>query len=109
MTIFIFIVGNTDGIYKGRRYFSCPPLNGKMVRITNVLAVLSNKVCIIMIALSDKPILIIIIDSFPMYTSTHSSLPSFLSHPLSYPSLTLSHSPSPLSHPLPYYTLFSLL
>lgn len=37
-------VGDTDGLLKGKRYFTCPPKHGKMVRITNIFAVLPNKV-----------------------------------------------------------------
>ena len=41
---FCVAVGDTDGLFKGKRYFTCPPKHGKMVRITNVFAVLPNKV-----------------------------------------------------------------
>lgn len=37
-------VGDTDGLIKGKRYFTCPPKHGKVVRITNIVAVLPNKV-----------------------------------------------------------------
>ena len=37
-------VGDTDGLFKGKRYFTCPPKHGKVLRITNVIAVLPNKV-----------------------------------------------------------------
>ena len=37
-------VGNSDGLYKGKRYFKCPPKHGKMVRMPDVLSVL-HKVC----------------------------------------------------------------
>lgn len=36
-------VGNNDGLYKGKRYFTCPPNHGRMVRITSVIAVMPNK------------------------------------------------------------------
>lgn len=36
-------VGDTDGVVKTKRYFTCPPKHGKVVRITNVIAVLPNK------------------------------------------------------------------
>ena len=37
-------VGNTDGIIKGKRYFSCPSKHGKVVRINDIVAVLPRKV-----------------------------------------------------------------
>lgn len=36
-------VGDTDGLIKGKRYFTCPLKHGKVVRITNVIAVLPSK------------------------------------------------------------------
>lgn len=39
-----YLAGNTDGLIKGKRYFTCPPKHGKVVRITSVVAVLPNKV-----------------------------------------------------------------
>ncbi len=36
--------GDTDGLFKNKRYFTCPPKHGKIVRITNVVAVLPPKV-----------------------------------------------------------------
>lgn len=42
--ISICLAGNTDGLIKGKRYFTCPPKHGKVVRITSVVAVLPNKV-----------------------------------------------------------------
>ena len=39
-----FTVGNTDGIIKGKRYFSCPSKHGKVVRINDIVAVLPRKV-----------------------------------------------------------------
>jgi peptidoglycan hydrolase CwlO-like protein len=36
-------VGNTDGIYKGKKYFDCPANHGRMLRVTSVLAVMPNK------------------------------------------------------------------
>ena len=38
------LAGNTDGLIKGKRYFTCPPKHGRVVRITSVVAVLPNKV-----------------------------------------------------------------
>ena len=38
------IAGDTDGLIKGKRYFTCPQKHGKIVRISNVVAVLPNKV-----------------------------------------------------------------
>lgn len=38
------VVGNTDGLIKGKRYFTCPPKHGKIVRITSIVAILPNKV-----------------------------------------------------------------
>ncbi|XP_064393563.1 cingulin-like [Halichondria panicea] len=35
--------GDTDGLIKGKRYFTCPQKHGKIVRISNVVAVLPNK------------------------------------------------------------------
>ena len=40
----LYIVGNSDGLFKGKRYFKCLPKHGKMVRIIDVLSVL-YKVC----------------------------------------------------------------
>ncbi len=42
--LFILAVGDTDGLIKTKRYFTCPPKHGKLVRISNVIAVLPNKV-----------------------------------------------------------------
>ena len=39
-----FIAGDTDGLIKGKRYFTCPAKHGKIVRISSVVAVLPNKV-----------------------------------------------------------------
>ena len=36
-------VGDSDGLFKGKRYFTCTPKHGKMVRINNVIAVLYPK------------------------------------------------------------------
>ena len=36
-------VGDSDGLFKGKRYFTCMPKHGKMVRINNVIAVLYPK------------------------------------------------------------------
>lgn len=38
------VVGDTDGLIKGKRYFTCPPKHGKIVRISSVIAVLPSKV-----------------------------------------------------------------
>ena len=46
-------VGDTDGLIKGKRYFTCPSKHGKVVRITNVVAVLPNKVRILLHVTSD--------------------------------------------------------
>ena len=40
----VCVVGDTDGLIKGKRYFTCPAKHGKMIRITNVIAVLPTKV-----------------------------------------------------------------
>lgn len=37
-------VGDTDGLLKGKRYFTCPPKHGKLVKINNIVALLPNKV-----------------------------------------------------------------
>ena len=45
MTWHLFITdGNTDGVFKGKRYFKCSTNHGKFVRITNILSVLPVKV-----------------------------------------------------------------
>lgn len=46
LAIFLFlpVVGDTDGLVKNKRYFICPAKHGKIVRITNVVAVLPHKV-----------------------------------------------------------------
>ena len=36
-------VGDSDGLFKGKRYFTCTAKHGKMVRINNVIAVLYPK------------------------------------------------------------------
>ena len=36
--------GDNDGLIKGKRYFTCPQKHGKIVRISNVVAVLPSKV-----------------------------------------------------------------
>ena len=38
------IDGNTDGVFKGKRYFKCSSNHGRFVRITNVISVLPVKV-----------------------------------------------------------------
>ena len=38
------LVGDTDGIFEGRRYFEVPKKYGKIVKITRVLSVLDSKV-----------------------------------------------------------------
>lgn len=38
-------VGDTDGVVKGKRYFTCPPKHGKVVKISHIVAILPNKVC----------------------------------------------------------------
>ncbi len=47
-----YLAGNTDGLIRGKRYFTCPPKHGKVVRITSVVAVLPNKVSFININLT---------------------------------------------------------
>ena len=44
LVCFVYIVGNTDGLIKGKRYFTCPSKHGKVVRITSIVAILPNKV-----------------------------------------------------------------
>lgn len=39
-------VGDSDGLFKGKRYFTCSPKHGKMVRISSVIAVLYPKLVI---------------------------------------------------------------
>jgi dynactin complex subunit len=41
---FFLAAGDTDGLVKSKRYFTCPAKHGKIVRITNVMAVLPSKV-----------------------------------------------------------------
>ena len=36
-------VGDTDGVVKGKRYFTCPPKHGKVVKISHIVAILPNK------------------------------------------------------------------
>lgn len=36
-------VGDTDGLVKGKRYFTCPPKHGKIVKMSNIIALLPNK------------------------------------------------------------------
>ena len=43
--------GNTDGIYKGKKYFDCPPGHGRMVRITSIIAAMPYKVMCINVIL----------------------------------------------------------
>lgn len=57
------LVGDTDGLVKGKRYFYSPAKHGKVVRLSSVVAVLPNKV----------------------YTTTH-PCPPFFSH--TYPTLS---------------------
>lgn len=40
----VTVAGDTDGLIKGKRYFTCPPKHGKIVRISNVVAILPSKV-----------------------------------------------------------------
>ena len=42
--ITIYTAGNTNGIYKGKRYFDCSPRHGRMLHITNVLAAMPRQV-----------------------------------------------------------------
>ena len=43
-TTLLCTAGDTDGLIKGKRYFTCPAKHGKIVRISSVVAVLPNKV-----------------------------------------------------------------
>ena len=43
-SITIYTAGNTNGIYKGKRYFDCSPRHGRMLHITNVLAAMPRQV-----------------------------------------------------------------
>lgn len=47
-------VGNTDGLIKGKRYFTCPLKHGKVVRISDIVAVLPRAVSIVLIVLFNK-------------------------------------------------------
>lgn len=39
-----FVVGDMGGLIKNKRYFSCPPNHGILVRISNVVSILPDKV-----------------------------------------------------------------
>ena len=44
LLLYVFLaVGDSDGLFKGKRYFTCTAKHGKMVRINNVIAVLYPK------------------------------------------------------------------
>lgn len=42
----VHVAGNMNGIYKGKKYFDCPPGHGKMLHITSILAVMPRQVYI---------------------------------------------------------------
>ncbi len=70
-------VGDTDGLIKGKRYFTCPSKHGKLVRISNVIAVLPNKVRLMKVAIDIfiSPLLIQTISR--LYKSLESMVPLF--------------------------------
>ena len=83
-------VGDTDGLVKGKRYFHCPAKHGKVVRLSNVVAVLPEKVKILYTHLTQS--------SFPPPTSIP-ILSAFLC-----PLQSVSYKPLQMSRRSPYTT-----
>ena len=44
--VFFFSVGNSDGVYKGKRYFNCSSQHGVFLTITNIVKVFNKEVCV---------------------------------------------------------------
>ena len=42
--LFVCLVGNTDGRLGGKQYFQCPPKHGKLVRMSDIHAVMNPRV-----------------------------------------------------------------
>ena len=42
--IVFFLVGNTDGRLGGRQYFQCPPKQGKVVKMSDIHAIMNPRV-----------------------------------------------------------------
>lgn len=44
MALFVCLVGNTDGRLGGKQYFQCPPRHGKLVKMSDIHAVMNPRV-----------------------------------------------------------------
>ena len=44
MALFVCLVGNTDGRLGGKHYFQCPPKYGKLVKMSDIHAVMNPRV-----------------------------------------------------------------
>lgn len=44
---YVVVVGESDGTFKGKRYFKCPENHGYMVRVDDVISILASKVAFI--------------------------------------------------------------